>query len=37
MVGLGDGSARLVNSGISLATWDEAMNPSDGIPLGSDW
>ena len=37
MVGLGDGSVRLVNSGISNATWSEAVIPNDGIPLGSDW
>jgi prepilin-type N-terminal cleavage/methylation domain-containing protein len=37
MVGLGDGSVRLVNTGISQATWTTAMVPSSGVPLGSDW
>jgi prepilin-type N-terminal cleavage/methylation domain-containing protein len=37
MVGLGDGSVRLVNSGISLATWTNAQLPNDGQVLGSDW
>ena len=37
LVGLGDGSVRLVNPGISQATWQSAVLPADGIPLGSDW
>ncbi len=37
MVGLGDGSVRLVNSGISQQTWQNAVTPNDGQPLGSDW
>jgi prepilin-type N-terminal cleavage/methylation domain-containing protein len=37
MVGLGDGSVRLVNSGVGNPTWAHALYPSDGIPLGSDW
>jgi prepilin-type N-terminal cleavage/methylation domain-containing protein len=37
MVGLGDGSVRLVNSGVSQLTWSEALFPNDGQPLGSDW
>jgi prepilin-type N-terminal cleavage/methylation domain-containing protein len=37
LVGLFDGSARLVSSGISATTWAEAVIPNDGIPLGSDW
>jgi prepilin-type N-terminal cleavage/methylation domain-containing protein len=37
MVGLGDGSIRLVNSGVSQLTWSEALFPNDGQPLGSDW
>jgi hypothetical protein len=36
-VGLGDGSVRSVTSGISLATWQAACHPADGVPLGSDW
>src|SRR5262249_2697881 len=35
--GLGDGSVRLVGSGISATTWANAVNPSDGNPLGPDW
>jgi hypothetical protein len=37
LVGLGDGSVRLVSSSISQATWIKAVNPADGLPLGSDW
>jgi prepilin-type N-terminal cleavage/methylation domain-containing protein len=37
MVGLGDGSVRLVGSGISQPTWGQAVDPADGLPLGSDW
>jgi prepilin-type N-terminal cleavage/methylation domain-containing protein len=37
MVGLGDGSVRLVNSGVSQTTWSNAIFPDDGNPLGSDW
>jgi prepilin-type N-terminal cleavage/methylation domain-containing protein len=37
LVLLGDGSCRLVNSGVSAATWSNAITPSDGVPLGNDW
>ncbi|OWK41927.1 hypothetical protein FRUB_04005 [Fimbriiglobus ruber] len=37
MVGLGDGSIRAVNNGVSTVTWMQACNPNDGAPLGSDW
>ena len=37
MVGLADGSTRLVSAGISQRTWANAVNPSDGNVLGSDW
>jgi prepilin-type N-terminal cleavage/methylation domain-containing protein len=37
LVGLGDGSVRLVNLGVSQTTWANAVNPRDGNPLGSDW
>jgi prepilin-type N-terminal cleavage/methylation domain-containing protein len=37
MVGLGDGSVRLVNSGVTGLTFSEAIFPNDGQPLGSDW
>jgi prepilin-type N-terminal cleavage/methylation domain-containing protein len=36
-VGLGDGSARVVTSGINPTTWQLACDPRDGQPLGSDW
>jgi prepilin-type N-terminal cleavage/methylation domain-containing protein len=37
MVGMGDGSARAVNGGVSVNTWISACFPADGVPLGSDW
>jgi prepilin-type N-terminal cleavage/methylation domain-containing protein len=37
MVGLGDGSTRLVSTGITQATWAYAVQPADGQTLGSDW
>jgi prepilin-type N-terminal cleavage/methylation domain-containing protein len=37
MVGLGDGSVRLVSSSVSQTTWANAIQPNDGNTLGSDW
>jgi len=37
MVGLGDGSVRPVNQGVSVTTWRNACTPHDGAPLGNDW
>ncbi len=37
MVLLMDGSVRGVNASLSQATWNSALQPADGIPLGSDW
>jgi hypothetical protein len=37
VVGMGDGSVRLVASGVSASTWAHAIMPDDGVPLGSDW
>jgi prepilin-type N-terminal cleavage/methylation domain-containing protein len=37
LVGLMDGSVRGVNSGISQVTWQNALTPADGNPLGSNW
>jgi prepilin-type N-terminal cleavage/methylation domain-containing protein len=37
LVGLGDGSVRLINQGISQTTFNIAMVPNDGVPLGADW
>ncbi|MCE9560548.1 MAG: DUF1559 domain-containing protein [Planctomycetes bacterium] len=34
---LADGSVRSVNSGVSVATWQNATNPQDGNVIGSDW
>jgi prepilin-type N-terminal cleavage/methylation domain-containing protein len=32
-----DGSVRTVMPSVSDTTWQRAANPSDGLPLGSDW
>jgi hypothetical protein len=37
IVGMGDGSCRTVSSGVSTPTWGRAIDPADGLPLGSDW
>jgi prepilin-type N-terminal cleavage/methylation domain-containing protein len=41
LAGLGDGSVRLINQGISSTaapyTFNLAMVPNDGLPLGADW
>ncbi len=37
IVGLGDGSVRLIPTGISIPTFNVAMVPNDGLVLGSDW
>jgi len=37
MVGLGDGSVRNVYLAIDRLTWGKAIDPADGLPLGSDW
>jgi prepilin-type N-terminal cleavage/methylation domain-containing protein len=37
VVGMGDGSVRIVNQGISNTTWGFAIDPGDGFPLGADW
>jgi prepilin-type N-terminal cleavage/methylation domain-containing protein len=36
-VALGDGSVRLVGSGVSQVTWGRAIDPADGGNLGADW
>jgi prepilin-type N-terminal cleavage/methylation domain-containing protein len=36
-VGLGDGSVRMVSTGVSVATWGKAIDPNDGLTLGNDW
>jgi prepilin-type N-terminal cleavage/methylation domain-containing protein len=37
MVGMGDGSVRLVSSGISPYSWNLALNPADGMTFDSTW
>ena len=37
LAGLGDGSVRMVASGVSSATWLNACIPNDGNVLGTDW
>ena len=38
VVGLGDGSSRFVNAKkLSFKTWTYALDPADGMVLGSDW
>jgi hypothetical protein len=37
MVGLGDGSVRLVSMGISATTWARVNDPRDGQVPGADW
>jgi hypothetical protein len=37
LVAMCDGSVRTVNSAVSPQTWYCACDPSDGIPLGTDW
>jgi prepilin-type N-terminal cleavage/methylation domain-containing protein len=36
-VGMGDGSVRTVNGGVSQNTFNIAFVPNDGLPLGPDW
>jgi hypothetical protein len=37
VVGIGDGSVRIVSGGISATTWNNACYNPTGVPLGSDW
>ena len=37
VVGLADGSVRGVSASVSPTTWQRANDPSDGVPLASDW
>ena len=36
-VALFDGSARTVSPDVSAETWNRAVQPNDGMPLGKDW
>ena len=37
LAGMGDGSVRVVGASVSQTTWQAALLPDDGVPLGSDW
>jgi prepilin-type N-terminal cleavage/methylation domain-containing protein len=37
LAGLGDGSVRNLSSGMSQTTYNLALIPNDGLPLGPDW
>jgi prepilin-type N-terminal cleavage/methylation domain-containing protein len=37
LAGMGDGSVKLVNPSVSATTFGLAVDPGDGLPLGSDW
>ena len=37
LVAMGDGSTRMVNTGVSWSTWYAALTPQSGDILGSDW
>jgi hypothetical protein len=37
LVGLADGSVRDVSPALSAETWNRAIHPADGQPLGADW
>jgi prepilin-type N-terminal cleavage/methylation domain-containing protein len=37
LVGLGDGSVRMVSSGVSQYSWNLALNPADGLTFDSSW
>ena len=37
LVGLGDGSVRLVSAGITQRTWNAVLTPAGGEVLGADW
>jgi len=37
VVGMADGSVKLVSRSVSQPTWQSAILPEDGVPLGNDW
>ena len=37
LVGLADGSVRTVTPKLSAQTWNQAVQPNDGLPMGPDW
>ncbi len=36
-VALGDGSVRTIKNTLSRPTWERAIDPADGMPMGADW
>ncbi len=37
LAGLGDGSVKIINRGVSKVTFNLAMTPRDGLPMPADW
>jgi hypothetical protein len=37
MVAMMDGSVRPVSAGVSLNSWNSAVQPADGMPFDSTW
>jgi len=37
VVGMADGSVKTVSRSVSQPTWQSAILPEDGVPLGNDW
>jgi prepilin-type N-terminal cleavage/methylation domain-containing protein len=37
LAGLGDGSVKMIAQGMSLYSWNLALIPNDGYPMGTDW
>ena len=37
IVGMGDGSCRIIGPGVSQVTFGRAVDPADGLILGNDW
>jgi hypothetical protein len=37
VIAMGDGSARMTNSSVSIQTWAQLILPNDGAPLANDW
>jgi prepilin-type N-terminal cleavage/methylation domain-containing protein len=37
ILGLGDASVRSVSPSVTAGTWNSAIHPANGVPLGQDW
>jgi len=37
LVGMSDGSVKTLSTGLSQPTWQAALIPNDGVPLGANW